>query len=78
MIGIDGKEKPIYNEGDEVEFDFDRVVKGKGKIRGRSTDPRAMPIDMWIIEVDESTIDRAFYSYSCIVVPHTLLKPLKR
>lgn len=67
-LGIDGRPKPRFNEGEPVAFDFGTGEKGRGKIRGLVTEH---VIDFWIIEVTEfEGIDKERYPWSCISVPH--------
>lgn len=76
MIGIDGKEKPVFTEGQRVLFNFDGKTKGEGRIRGLAV---SHLIDIWIVEVTPGTakgIDPELYPWSCVTVPHTLLTPL--
>jgi hypothetical protein len=71
-IGVDGKEKPNFIEGQFVTFDLDGKVKGEGFIRGKSVEN---VIDFWIIEVTKHEgFDKSIYPWSCITVPHTLIK----
>ncbi len=74
MIGIDGKEKPVFKEGERVGFKLNDEIIGMGRIRGKASEH---VIDTWIIEVETSRgIDNATYPWSCIVVPHTLITPV--
>lgn len=73
MIGIDGKEKPIYHEGLEVLFEVGET-KGRGVIRGLAF---SGAIDIWIVEIlDAVGIDTALYPWSCMCFPHTQLTPV--
>lgn len=70
---IMGNEKVTYAEGAPVTFDLNGVVKGSGRVRGLSSGGL---LDMWIVEVTHAEgIDKALYPWSCLVVPHTLMKP---
>lgn len=73
-LDIRGQEKPVYAEGQKVFFDVDGVLKGTGRIRGRASEHL---IDFWIVEVEVGCgIDRNQYPWSCITVPHTLIRAL--
>lgn len=63
--------KPFYVEGEMVCFDSVVSGNGIGKIRGRAV---VGPIDLWIVEVIQSSIDKDIYPWSCIVIPHICLK----
>ena len=64
--------KPRFEEGQTVTFDFGNGTSGRGKIRGLAFEHL---IDGWIVEVEASTgIDKATYPWSCIVVTHPQLK----
>ena len=66
--------KPVYAEGQRVAFDFGVGGKGTGRIRGLAFQHI---IDGWIVEIETSEgIDKAVYPWSCLVVNHTMLKPL--
>lgn len=73
---IVGNEKVVYAEGDEVTFDMNGIVKGTGRVRGLATNAL---IDIWVVEYDPTNsagIDPAVYPWSCIAVPHTLMKKI--
>ena len=71
MLGIDGKEKPVYVEGDKLlcvidGIGYDVVVRGKAYEN---------LIDIWIVEFVGGSPDEATYPYSCATIPHTMLAP---
>lgn len=73
-LGVDGKEKPVFAEGQRVSFDHSGIVKGTGFIRGKASEH---VIDFWIVEMESMTgQDPALYPWSCIVVQHTAIKAL--
>lgn len=69
MLGIDGKVKPEYVEGDKLTATigsktFDVIVRGKVSEN---------IIDVWIVEFEGSPPNEALYPYSCAALPHTML-----
>jgi hypothetical protein len=65
-------EHPKFHEGQEVEFNYDGVVKGWGHIRGLASQG---VIDVWIVEVKEvQNLNKEVYPWSCIAVSHPSLK----
>jgi hypothetical protein len=79
-LDVTGREKPFYEEGALVEFNLDGntgPLRGTAKIRGRAMEHI---IDIWIIEVVEvtaGTIDKDTYPWSCLTIPHSLLKRVR-
>ena len=72
-LGLDGKEKPVYAEGALVEFDLG-TGPGIGRIRGLAMKSL---MDYWIVEITKwPSKPKDFYPYTCVVIQHTLLKPL--
>ena len=66
---------PVFEEGDEVNFNITPDIYGSGLIRGKAIND---VVDLWIVEVKEACgIDEKTYKYSCICVPHTLLERKK-
>lgn len=62
---------PSFTEGQLISFNAGDGCHGAGKIRGKSVSGL---VDFWIIEVSESNIDPKIYPWSCITMPHTLIK----
>lgn len=74
-VDVRGDPKVTYADGQLVAFDLDGVTKGTGRIRGRAVENI---IDFWIVEVVKAEgIDPSMYPWSCISIPHTLLKPIR-
>lgn len=71
-MGIDGKIKPIYTEGQHVSFDFGNGVSGTGFICGLVS---RHVIDFWIVEVVSLSTGTPL-NYSCISVQHTCIQPI--
>lgn len=70
QLDTTGKIKPFYADGQEVTFDMG-TVKGTGVVRGLAS---RHIIDMWIVEVKTAVgLDRDFYPWSCIVMPHGMI-----
>ena len=73
MIGIDGKEKPVFHEGDHVAFEQD-IIRGTGRIRGLVSESM---IDFWIVEFDDPAAVAAVFPYTCCSLPHVCLKKIE-
>lgn len=69
-FGPDGQPKPYFPEGTRVSYNLGVDISGVGTIRGLVMQH---VIDIWIVERSEVQ-DPDVYPYSCITVPHTLLK----
>lgn len=70
MLGIDGKVKNTYKEGDKVDVHLDTQRTVKGTIRGCVKED---VIDVWIVEFDEGSPHPETYPYSCAGLPHIML-----
>lgn len=71
MLGINGKEKPSYVEGDKLYFELDDR-KHPVVVRGRAVENF---IDLWIVEFELGSPSPESYPFSCAMVPHTRLTP---
>ncbi len=69
-IGVDNKQKPYFEQGQPVKFDTGGC-KGYGHICGLASQHI---IDIWMIHVTESDIDKTIYPWAVIQVPHTMIK----
>lgn len=76
MIGIDGKQKPVFSNGDRVAVDWksfkneDNYPKNNvGTISGLASSGLE---DSWIVSFEKPLSGK--YPYSCYVVPHMYLK----
>ena len=69
MLGIDGKEKPSYVEGDLLNCELDGK-KHPVVVRGRATENL---IDLWIVEFEQGSPSPESYPFSCASIPHTML-----
>ncbi len=67
--------KPEFTEGELVAFGCENGCCGTGKIRGKAISGL---IDLWIIEVLDSNIDKELYPWSCITMSHTLIWPASK
>ncbi len=69
-----GDPKPVFAEGQVVDFNLDGKMTGIGRIRGCASEHI---IDFWIVEVDScSGVNPKLYPWSCISVPHPHIKPV--
>jgi hypothetical protein len=69
MLGIDGKEKPVYVEGDKLYFELDGK-KYPVVVRGKVSEN---VVDFWIVEFEDGPPDGVVYPYSCAPALHTQL-----
>lgn len=66
-----------YKQNDEVRFSWNNV-SGTGRIKGKATTEVPVIGAMWIVEIEESTIDALLYPYSCISLPEHSITPKER
>lgn len=69
MLGIDGKEKPVYAEGDKLYFELEGK-KYPVVVRGKVSEN---VVDFWIVEFEDGPPDGVVYPYSCAPALHTML-----
>lgn len=68
MLGLDGKEKPRFEEGERVLVSLPGGSR-YGKVRGLISE---FVIDFWIVEFENSP-DPANYPWTCASIPHTMI-----
>lgn len=69
-LGVDGKEKPYFPPNSKVAFQVGEAY-GFGEVVGLASQD---VIDMWLVNVTYSNIDKNVYPWPVLRIPHTLMK----
>lgn len=74
MLGLDGKEKPVYKDGALVHVDMDGLGTTivPGIIRGLSYQN---VVDIWIVELVNGSPSPETYPYRVATFPTSMLSP---